>query len=106
MSLGADALTLLAGWTAPDREQAAVQVRFVELLRSTPDAVRRDQPEAHITASVMVVHDDLDRVLLCLHGRMHRWVQLGGHLEAEDETVAAAAAGRSGRTNPVAMTPR
>jgi 8-oxo-dGTP pyrophosphatase MutT (NUDIX family) len=39
----------------------------------------------------MVVHDDLDRVLLCLHGRMHRWVQLGGHLEAEDETVAAAA---------------
>jgi 8-oxo-dGTP pyrophosphatase MutT (NUDIX family) len=91
MSLSTDALALLDGWTAPDREQAAVQARFLELVRSTPDAVRRDHPEAHLTASVMVVHDDLERVLLCLHGRMHRWVQLGGHLEPEDDTVAAAA---------------
>ncbi len=32
-----------------------------------------------------------DRVLLCLHGRMHRWVQVGGHCEDSDVTIAHAA---------------
>ena len=50
-----------------------------------------DHPGAHITASALVVNAGLDRVLLCLHGRMQRWVQLGGHCEPEDATVAGAA---------------
>jgi 8-oxo-dGTP pyrophosphatase MutT (NUDIX family) len=31
------------------------------------------------------------RVLLCLHGRLHMWMQLGGHCEASDASLAAAA---------------
>ena len=38
-----------------------------------------------------MVSAELDRVLLCLHGRVNRWVQLGGHCEPEDDTLAAAA---------------
>src|SRR5690606_34812968 len=55
------------------------------------DPTRRDRPVAHITASAVVVNSELDKVLLCLHGRIGKWVQLGGHCEDEDLTLAAAA---------------
>jgi hypothetical protein len=81
---------VLASWGAPDREQEGLRERFLTLLRSTPEAVRADHPGPHLTASVVVVHADLERVLLCLHGRFRRWVQLGGHLEPVDDTLAGA----------------
>jgi len=31
------------------------------------------------------------RVLLCLHGKIHRWVQVGGHCEPGDASLVAAA---------------
>jgi 8-oxo-dGTP pyrophosphatase MutT (NUDIX family) len=39
----------------------------------------------------MVVDAGLSRVLLCLHGQFRRWVQVGGHCEPVDPTLAAAA---------------
>jgi 8-oxo-dGTP pyrophosphatase MutT (NUDIX family) len=44
----------------------------------------------HVTASALIV-DDAGRLLLCLHGRLGLWMQLGGHCEAGDGTLAAAA---------------
>jgi 8-oxo-dGTP pyrophosphatase MutT (NUDIX family) len=91
VTLHEDAVGVLSGWAAPDRQQEELRGRFLELLGGAPDAVRADHPGAHLTASVMVVHADLERVLLCLHGRFRRWVQLGGHLEPVDATLADAA---------------
>ena len=39
----------------------------------------------------MVLSADRRSVLLTLHPRVGRWVQLGGHCEPEDPTIAAAA---------------
>jgi 8-oxo-dGTP pyrophosphatase MutT (NUDIX family) len=91
VSLSEDVVGVLRGWVAPDRAQEALRGRFLELLREAPEAVRPDRPGAHLTASVVVVNADLERVLLCLHGRFRRWVQLGGHLEPVDATLAEAA---------------
>jgi 8-oxo-dGTP pyrophosphatase MutT (NUDIX family) len=44
----------------------------------------------HVTASTLVV-DEAGRILLCLHGRMGLWMQLGGHCEPGDRTLAEAA---------------
>jgi 8-oxo-dGTP pyrophosphatase MutT (NUDIX family) len=90
VTLYADTVRVLTDWTPPDAEQAALRQRFLELLDAQPGAVRGDHPGAHITASVLVVDSEVARVLLCLHGRMHRWVQLGGHLDDEDPTLVAA----------------
>jgi 8-oxo-dGTP pyrophosphatase MutT (NUDIX family) len=38
-----------------------------------------------------VVSDSGDEVLLTLHPRLGRWVQLGGHCEPEDTDIVAAA---------------
>ena len=86
-----DAIRLLVGWSPPTAGADATRQRFLDLLESQPDAAQPDNPGAHITASTLIVSAALNRVLLCLHGRMHRWVQVGGHCEDTDATMAQAA---------------
>ena len=82
-------LALSTGGPCPTASRRC-RARFLELCAAR--RTRCDRPSgAHLTATVMVVHADLERVLLCLHGRIRRWVQLGGHLEPADDTLAAAA---------------
>jgi 8-oxo-dGTP pyrophosphatase MutT (NUDIX family) len=90
VTLHADVVRVLMEWAPPDTDQSELKRRFLDLLHADSGAVRADHPNAHITASVLVVDAETDRVLLCLHGRVHRWVQLGGHLEPEDPTLVAA----------------
>jgi 8-oxo-dGTP pyrophosphatase MutT (NUDIX family) len=89
--LHADAVRTVGEVAPTTADQAAVRTRFLDLLATQPGACRPDNPGAHLTASALVVDAALDRVLLCLHGRMGRWVQLGGHCEPHDATVADAA---------------
>jgi 8-oxo-dGTP pyrophosphatase MutT (NUDIX family) len=41
----------------------------------------------HLTASALVVDATGERVLLCLHRRLGRWLQTGGHCEPDDRTL-------------------
>lgn len=90
--LHADALTALTGWSAPDPGQAALREAFLALLLARPDATARACVPGHLTASAVVLSADHRSVLLTLHPRVGRWVQLGGHCEPGDATLLAAAA--------------
>jgi 8-oxo-dGTP pyrophosphatase MutT (NUDIX family) len=56
-----------------------------------PPAHIRSCAPGHLTASAVVLSHDGAQVLLTLHPRVGRWVQLGGHCEAGDTGLAAAA---------------
>ncbi len=86
-----DACRVLAGYASPVPEQRALREAFLALLQARPDAVWRSCEPGHLTASAMVVDPSRQAVLLTLHPRVGRWLQLGGHLEPGDDTVAAAA---------------
>ena len=43
MSLHAEALSLLRGWSAPDAAQEALRLRYVAHLEAHPDAAERDR---------------------------------------------------------------
>ncbi len=45
----------------------------------------------HLTASALVLDHDSTHVLLTLHPRVGRWIQLGGHCEDTDATLVDAA---------------
>jgi 8-oxo-dGTP pyrophosphatase MutT (NUDIX family) len=88
--LYADAVATLVGWPAPSQRAEDARRRTVELLDAGPVALTRAHRPGHLTASTLVV-DRGGRILLCLHGRMGRWMQLGGHCEAGDTTLGGAA---------------
>ena len=88
--LYADAVRVLESWTATSPAADDARRRTLKLLTDGPAAVTRAHRAGHVTASTMIVGDDR-RVLLCLHGRMNMWMQVGGHCEAGDNGLAAAA---------------
>ncbi|NUR73144.1 MAG: NUDIX domain-containing protein [Hamadaea sp.] len=63
----------------------------LELVRRGPEALWRERPGAHVTASALVYSRERDAFLLSLHRKFGIWVQLGGHLDDTDETLAGAA---------------
>ncbi|MDQ1708861.1 MAG: hypothetical protein QOG49_246, partial [Frankiaceae bacterium] len=79
--LYADAVRTLSRWRAPTDGQRALQADFVELLAARDDALRRSCVPAHITASTLVMDGAGEAVLLALHRKVGRWLQLGGHCE-------------------------
>jgi 8-oxo-dGTP pyrophosphatase MutT (NUDIX family) len=91
VSLHADATAVLSGWQPPDPAQASLREAYLRHLRRHPDGVWRGCRPDHLTASALVLSADRARVLLTLHGKVRRWLQLGGHCEPADATLAAAA---------------
>nr|WP_296072742.1 NUDIX hydrolase [uncultured Actinoplanes sp.] len=88
--LHADAVRVLSDWPATSEEADLARKRTLELLAAGPAAMTRAHRPGHVTASALVV-DAAGRVLLCLHGRLGRWMQLGGHCEPDDTSLSAAA---------------
>ncbi|MDG4789688.1 NUDIX domain-containing protein [Micromonospora sp. WMMD1102] len=85
-------MALLSAWQPPTTVVAGARDRTLRLLADGgPAALTRAHRAGHVTASALVLDATGGRVLLCLHGRFRRWVQLGGHCEPEDRTLAGAA---------------
>ncbi|MGV9713530.1 NUDIX hydrolase [Gordonia sp. NPDC003424] len=82
----------LQQWAAPDPEQDSLRHTYLAFLDAAPDGCLRASVPGHITASVIVFDATLRHVLLTLHPRVGRWIQLGGHCEATDPTLRDAAA--------------
>lgn len=90
-TLHTSAVNLLTEWSAPDTAQDALRHALLAFLDSREDGCLRRCEPGHITASAIVVNNARDHVLLTLHPRIGRWVQLGGHCEETDASITAAA---------------
>jgi 8-oxo-dGTP pyrophosphatase MutT (NUDIX family) len=91
VSVRQSAITLLTEWQAPTPDQDSLRHAVLSFLHARTDACLRDCVPGHITASTLVLDDSGSRVLLTLHPRLGRWVQLGGHCEDADHDIVAAA---------------
>ncbi|TDQ54710.1 NUDIX hydrolase [Actinorugispora endophytica] len=91
MSLRSDARSVLESWTAPDPAQEALRRDYLTYLDRHPDAMWRSCRSGHLTASAAVLDPSGERTVLTLHGRIKLWLQLGGHCEEGDPSLAAAA---------------
>ena len=62
------------------------------LLDVPGDPFSRDHfAPGHVTASSFLLSPDGASVLLIFHGKLHRWLQPGGHVDPDDVDVLAAA---------------
>ncbi len=89
-SLAADARAALVAWSPPSESQGLLRNELVAFIDSHDDAMWRACPHGHITASAIVVSHDRSRVLLTLHPKIGRWLQMGGHCEPVDVSLREA----------------
>lgn len=88
MSLHTDATAVLRAYDPVDAAQAALRTEFLDFLAAHPEAMTRECEPAHLTGSAVIVDPTATRVLLNLHGKAHKWLQMGGHCEDGDGTLA------------------
>jgi 8-oxo-dGTP pyrophosphatase MutT (NUDIX family) len=86
-----DASLLLTAWQPAVPDQQELRAAYLEFLGQHDDATSRTCRIGHLTASALVVDPACTQVLLTLHPKVNRWLQLGGHLEPEDRTVRESA---------------
>ena len=93
--LHADALAVLTAYSPVDGpaapRQADLRTEYLRLLGERADATWRECVPAHLTASVVVLDAAGERALLVLHRKARMWLQMGGHCEPADASVADAA---------------
>lgn len=84
---------MLADHTPADETEAAHLEAMRSLARAeTGDPCARDHyAPGHFTASSFVLSPDETQLLLIFHGKLHRWLQPGGHIDPEDPGVVEAA---------------
>jgi 8-oxo-dGTP pyrophosphatase MutT (NUDIX family) len=92
MSLHGDAVRVLSCWTAPDERQDALRREFLVHLDEHENGMWRECVAGHLTASALVLDPAGRRALLTLHPKARMWLQLGGHCERRDTTLAGVAA--------------
>ena len=73
-----------------DREEAD-RCAMLRLAHELGDPLSRDEPKAHFTASAFVVDERCARTCLVQHVKLERLLQPGGHIEASDISLEAAA---------------
>jgi 8-oxo-dGTP pyrophosphatase MutT (NUDIX family) len=70
---------------------AALAGQFERLLLAGPPAFRRDFfDDGHFTGSAWLLSSDGERVLLTLHRKLGRWLQLGGHADGDRDLARVA----------------
>ena len=87
-----DARRILGSWNPDGDDLRLLKTQYLQFLDAHPDAMQRSCSIGHLTASALVMNASCDRVLLPLHPKVGRWLQLGGHCEPGDLTLQAAAA--------------
>ncbi len=61
-----------------------------ELLDTRPDPLERHERPGHFTGSALVVHADLERILVLFHTKLQIWVQPGGHADGNANLAGVA----------------
>jgi 8-oxo-dGTP pyrophosphatase MutT (NUDIX family) len=83
---------LLAAHSACDADERSHLTRMLALLDRPGDPFMRAHFEpGHFTASAFVIAPDGGALLLIQHPKLRRWLQPGGHVEADDADLLAAA---------------
>ena len=71
--------------------QRALHNQYRDLLKHQPSSLSREREHGHFTASALMVDPLRASVLLVMHPRVKRWLQMGGHIEPGDMSFRDAA---------------
>ncbi len=91
VDLRTDVQSVLSRFEHADLRQVELADAYRDFVQTHTDSPWRSCRVGHITASALVIDATSDSVLLTLHPKVGRWLQLGGHLEMGDVSLREAA---------------
>lgn len=62
-------------------EEQAAHKTLRNFIQETPRCFERSWTAGHVTGSALITTEDFSHVLLHLHGKLGKWLQLGGHAD-------------------------
>jgi 8-oxo-dGTP pyrophosphatase MutT (NUDIX family) len=74
-----------------DADQHELHNQYRDLIASDSSSLARVRIEGHFTASALLVDPERAQVLLVMHPKVKRWLQMGGHIETIDLSFRQAA---------------
>lgn len=80
----------IAAYRPADEAQQQERDRVLAYLDEHPDALLRTCLPGHLTTSAAVLDSTGERVLLMLHRKLERWLQMGGHADGDGNLVGSA----------------
>jgi len=75
---------------AVDEMEAAHLRRIIDFVNQFPNCCSRELTIGHVTASSWIIDHTQTHALLTHHRKLDRWLQLGGHIESDDDILNAA----------------
>ena len=82
----------LKSFDPADVDQAVLRTAYLEAISEAGEKMLwKGLADEHVTASCFVFSEDLDQILLTFHRKGQFWVQFGGHLEKDDDSLEASA---------------
>ena len=73
-----------------DAGEAAMTVETILFVEAHEDCLLRTCVPGHLTGSAWIVSPDKTRTLLTHHGKLDKWLQLGGHADGDSDLAAVA----------------
>lgn len=62
--------------------------KFIKLIAYEENCFKRENLDAHITASCLLLNNKKDSVLLTHHKKLNSWLFLGGHADGNENSLA------------------
>ncbi len=83
-------LQLLNEYTTEIQDEKEMFEQFQQFVQTQTDCFKRELAIGHITASVWIVNQTLDKTLLTHHVKIQKWLQPGGHCDGDTDVVLSA----------------
>ena len=65
--------------------------KTIKFILNHPMPFNKDNNTSHVTGSAWILNTTMTHTLLTHHKKLKKWLQLGGHIEAQDKSVLDAA---------------
>ncbi len=72
-------------------DQLKLHREYSDLITADHNALARERFQGHFTSSALLVDPMRAQVMLVMHPRVKRWLQMGGHIESTDRSFREAA---------------
>ncbi len=82
-----DILKLLENYQPIFSEEKKFQKEIIDFIEQNDDFALRSNLTGQLTGSAWVVNSERTKVLLIHHKKLNRWLQIGGHIETDDQTI-------------------